>query len=243
MGYTCLAFDYRNFGGSTGKPRGLISVPLQLEDFHAAIAYVRSLPEVDADSIAVMGSSFGGGNVIQVASQDPTIKATISQCPFTHGLRSGLKLGILPTPFILARALRDWFWSSTDNPVTISLVGNPGEVALMNAPDAMEGYKALVPKGHQAELNVPARAALSIPFQFPGSKASQVKSPILFAICKNDSVAPAGATESYAKTAPQATIKYYDCGHFDIYNGKWFEMATKDYVSFLQKNMPIKAKL
>lgn len=126
-GYTCVAFDYRHHGGSTGKPRGLISVSKQLEDYHSAIAYTRSLSQVDPERIGIFGSSFAGGHAIQVAAQDSRIKATISQCPFTHGLRSALKAGITVAPFIFARALRDWMWGSDDAPITISLVGNPGD--------------------------------------------------------------------------------------------------------------------
>lgn len=126
VGYTCLAFDYRNFGGSTGKPRGHINTTKQVEDFHAAIAYIRSLPQVAPERVGIFGSSFGGGNVIQVASQDPRLKATISQCPFTNGLLSTSKVGIAVAPFVAARALRDFMWGSNDDPVTISLIGEPG---------------------------------------------------------------------------------------------------------------------
>lgn len=105
----------------------MISVSKQLEDFHSAIEFTRSLSQVDPERIGIFGSSFGGGNVIQVASQDSRIKATISQCPFTHGLRSALKAGITVAPFIFARALRDWMWGSDDEPIMISLIGNPGE--------------------------------------------------------------------------------------------------------------------
>lgn len=125
VGYTCLAFDYRNFGESTGKPRRLISPTLQVEDFHAAIAYIRSLSQVDPERVGIFGSSFGGGNVIVVASQDSRIKATISQCPFTNGFKSTSKIGLM-LPFVAARALRDFIWHSDDDPVTISLTGPPG---------------------------------------------------------------------------------------------------------------------
>lgn len=113
----------------------------------------------------------------------------------------------------------------------------------MNAPDALSGYKALLPSGVNHSLEVPARSALTIPFTFPGWKTSQIKTPILFAICKTDSVAPAGPTEGYARKAPKGVVKIYDVGHFDIYNGEPFEVATKDYIAFLTDNLPIKSKL
>ncbi|MFB0517408.1 MAG: alpha/beta hydrolase, partial [Candidatus Neomarinimicrobiota bacterium] len=46
-GYAVLTFDYRFFGASGGEPRQLLSIPHQLEDLAAAVAYARSLEEVD----------------------------------------------------------------------------------------------------------------------------------------------------------------------------------------------------
>ena len=60
-GYHCLAFDYRYFGASTGQPRQLLDIPSQLADWHTAIAYVRSLPNVDPDRVGLFGTSFSGG--------------------------------------------------------------------------------------------------------------------------------------------------------------------------------------
>lgn len=113
----------------------------------------------------------------------------------------------------------------------------------MNASDVMSGYTSLIPKGYNHLLEVPARVALVIPFTYPGLKASQVKTPILFAICKTDSLCPANITEAYAKKASKGVIKTYDCGHFDIYHGKYYNEAIKDYISFYSDNLPIKAKL
>src|SRR5688572_11896313 len=47
-GYACLVFDYRNFGESEGEPRELLSIRRQREDWRAAVAFARTLPEVDS---------------------------------------------------------------------------------------------------------------------------------------------------------------------------------------------------
>jgi pimeloyl-ACP methyl ester carboxylesterase len=88
-GYACLAFDYRNFGGSDGLPRGLVDVAGQLDDWRAAIAYARALPDVDASRIVLFGTSLGGGHVLSLAADDPDLAAIILQCPFTDGRASG----------------------------------------------------------------------------------------------------------------------------------------------------------
>jgi predicted alpha/beta-fold hydrolase len=59
-GIAALVFDYRGFGDSTGEP-DLFEPSLQLEDWRAAIAFARSLPDIDAGRVATFGSSLGGG--------------------------------------------------------------------------------------------------------------------------------------------------------------------------------------
>lgn len=79
-GYHLLMFDYRGFGKSTGEPtaEGL------LLDAGAAIAYVKSRKEVDADKIIIYGQSLGGAVAISLAgSTDITgIAAIIAEAPF-----------------------------------------------------------------------------------------------------------------------------------------------------------------
>ncbi len=40
-GLAVLIFDYRNFGGSDGEPRNWVSTKRHLEDWEAALDYVR----------------------------------------------------------------------------------------------------------------------------------------------------------------------------------------------------------
>ncbi|WP_218568274.1 alpha/beta hydrolase [Pseudomonas sp. Larv2_ips] len=38
-GFVAIAFDYRNFGGSDGQPREVLSVPRQREDYTTVIGW------------------------------------------------------------------------------------------------------------------------------------------------------------------------------------------------------------
>lgn len=109
----------------------------------------------------------------------------------------------------------------------------------MNAPDVLETFPQLIPEGHPFQENVPARLALKLSLLRPGSYASGIHFPILFSICGKDSVAPAGPTLAYAKTAAKGVIKWYDVGHFEIYYGEAFEKAIQDYKLFLQECLPV----
>jgi cephalosporin-C deacetylase-like acetyl esterase len=104
-----------------------VNVEKQLEDWAVAIKYIRSLPYVDAGNIGIFGSSFGGGNVIRAAAKDPTIKAVISQCPFTSGFHSSLTTGFGVMPELMYKAVKDVLFGTDENPVTVTLAGEPGE--------------------------------------------------------------------------------------------------------------------
>lgn len=238
-GYSCLVFDYRHFGASSGEPRQLLDVGKQLEDWAAAVAHARSLGEFDPDKVIVWGTSFGGGHVIRTAARDHRIAAAVAQCPFTDGLASVLAIDTLTSLRVTARGLRDLVTSRLHrSPRMIATSGEPGTVALMSAPDAKPGYLALVPAGQEISNEVAARVALSIPFQFPGRSAAAVECPILFAVCETDSVAPARATKRHAAKAPRGEIRTYPEGHFDIYVGEAFERVVADQIAFLTRHVP-----
>lgn len=82
---TALVFDNRCFGASDGTPRFEIIPSLQMSDIQDAITYAQSLEEVDAEKIAIWGSSYSGGNVLQVAAYDRRVKAVLSQGPMVSG--------------------------------------------------------------------------------------------------------------------------------------------------------------
>ena len=50
-----------------------------------------------------------------------------------------------------------------------------------------------------------------------------------------DEVAPAKKTLQYIKRTPNAVVKVYDCGHFDIYFGKYYDEAIADYIAFFKE--------
>lgn len=127
LGIICVAFDYRNFGESSGQPRQLLDIQLQLDDWEAAIDYASQLEDVDNERIGIFGSSFGGGHVISVAAKDKRVKAVISQCPFTSGLHSSQTVGMLPLLRLGILGLRDLLFSRGNNIIPIKLAGSPGD--------------------------------------------------------------------------------------------------------------------
>ncbi|GAA3527829.1 alpha/beta fold hydrolase [Aeromicrobium panaciterrae] len=237
-GIASLAFTYRHFGDSSGEPRQLLSIKRQLADWDAAIAHVKTRADVDTSKIAVWGSSFGGGHAITVAARHPELAAAVSQCPFTDGIAAARVIGPRRSMGMLPIVARDLFAGvRRGEPVRIALAGDPGDKALMTAPDAKSGYFALVPKGGTLINEVAARVVPTITAYRPGRSAKKVALPILFCVCDHDSVAPPKQTLEYARTAPKGEIKSYDFGHFDIYLGEAFETAVADQLEFLIRHL------
>lgn len=150
-GWSVLVFDYRHLGASGGAPRQLLDIGRQRADWHAALAFARTLPEVDVDRIALWGSSFGGGHVIQVASEDSRIAAVVAQCPFTDGpasLRSRIRTGPLSVVVLAAAGVLDtigsWFGAK---PILLPMAGTSWMPAFVASPDALAGASALLPAG------------------------------------------------------------------------------------------------
>jgi uncharacterized protein len=237
-GIAALAFTYRHFGDSAGQPRQLLSIKRQLADWDAAIAWVNNRSDIDSSRIAVWGSSFGGGHAISVASRHPELKAAVSQCPFTDGLASALALGPTESLKVLPSVARDVASMVFRRPpAMIPLAGPPGSLALMNAPDTLPGYRALLPPDTTFRNEVAARVAPTIATYRPGRAAKKIKFPILFCVSNTDSVTPPAQTLRYARTAPRGEIKRYDAGHFDFYLGEPFEALVRDQVEFLTRQL------
>ncbi|MEE3851525.1 alpha/beta fold hydrolase [Gordonia sp. LSe1-13] len=239
-GYACLVFDYRHFGASDGEPRQLLSIRRQLDDWAAAIAYARTIPGVDQRRVVLWGTSFGGGHVMVAAARDGDIAAVISQCPFTSGTASVLAMDPMTTVKVTARAVADLgAVVLRRKPVMVALAGEPGDAALMTAPDVVPGYLPLVPEGHPFTNEVAARVVPTIARHHPGRALANLTCPVLICVCDQDSVAPPRQTVRYARRGPTTRLIRYPEGHFDIYVGDAFEEVVADQVDFLDRVVPL----
>ncbi|MFE9322487.1 alpha/beta hydrolase [Nocardia sp. NPDC052278] len=243
-GYACLVFDYRHFGASTGEPRELVDVERELEDWRAAVAFARRIPEADADRVVLWGTSFAGGHVVVTAANDPAVAATITQCPFTDGLAAAMSMPIFTALKLMRRAVSDlWAARRGHEPVRVGVVGAPGDLAIMTSPDSLPGFNAILAASGLDDWpdQVPARVMFQVPRYRPGRRAKDIRTPILFCICDRDSVTPSHKTENYAAQAAQSEVLHYDAGHFDIYVGEAFETVVREQIAFLRKTVPTTA--
>lgn len=77
-GFITLAFDPSFTGESEGSPRNTASPDINTEDFSAAVDYLTTLPEVDADRIGIIGICGWGGMALNAAAIDTRVKSTVT---------------------------------------------------------------------------------------------------------------------------------------------------------------------
>jgi uncharacterized protein len=86
-----IHFDYRHWGGSSGEPREVTSIPRQREDYRTIINWVAGNPDIDTKRIFIWGTSFSGMHVVEIAATDVRLRGAIAQCPVVDGL-AGTKM-------------------------------------------------------------------------------------------------------------------------------------------------------
>ena len=77
-GFLTLAFDPSYTGESGGGPRNVASPDINTEDFSAAVDFLTTLPNVDAERIGIIGICGFGGMGLNAAAMDTRIKATVA---------------------------------------------------------------------------------------------------------------------------------------------------------------------
>lgn len=78
MGFLTIAFDPSFTGESAGEPRYIASPDINTEDFQAAVDFLVTNDDVDADRIGILGICGWGGMALNAASLDTRIKATVT---------------------------------------------------------------------------------------------------------------------------------------------------------------------
>lgn len=231
-GYACFLFDYRNYGASDGNKRQRINVAEQLTDWNHAINFIKRCDKIDGSKVLLFGSSFSGGHVITLSAKRKDILGSIAQCPYTNTfatLGTLSPLSVLKTAPLLAADILSCVTGY--HPVMLKLCDAPGKAAMMAVPDYKEFFRQ-IPDDSNFINKAPARTLLEFLRYSPGRYTKDVQTPIYYAVCIKDTLAPANATLKCAKQSPKATIKEYTCGHFGIYLGDYFEEAIADYIDF-----------
>ena len=240
-GFAALAFDYRHLGESEGEPRQLVWIPNQKQDWAAAVDYARGIEEIDAERIALWGTSLSGGHVIITAAKDHKIACVSAQVPLLDGSAGGWplvkKLGI---GYLLRMAfghgVRDMVRSFLGlSPHKIPLLGKPGSIAALADSGAWDLLNESAPDDFVNEIC--ARILIRMDKYHPINHASKVRCPVLIQACDKDLSLPMKTLKKIERLEKPAEIIHYPIDHFDIYMGNNLEKAISDQLVFFRKHL------
>jgi pimeloyl-ACP methyl ester carboxylesterase len=242
-GFGVLAFDYRNFGESGGRPRQVMRIGDQLADWSAAIEFAGTLPGVDRDRIALWSFSISSGHVLKVASHHPGVAAAIAQMPYVDGPAGFAVVRRHQTTWGMARlfgrALRDAAGGMFGRPpLLVPLAGPKGTVALLTTPDSQDGDRALNPGNRYPDWQqaAAARSVLGAGSYRPARDAAKVHCPLLVVVCEQDQSVPVEAAVQVARRAPQGELVLLPGGHYAPFLGA-HDLAVDAELDFLRRNL------
>ncbi len=238
-GFAAIAFDYRNFGGSGGQPREVLSVPRQRADYSAVIGWAVKQTFIDPRQIIAWGTSFAGMHVLELAVSDNRLAAAIAQAPLTDGLAAAMMSPLKNGVRLFGLALLDRLGSLVGRPpIYIPGHGRPGDLSIGATPDGPFGERLMTPKdGTRWHDRVAARSLLSFAWRRPVRRAALVRVPFLLVVPEADSIAPVAAALEVARRAPRAELFRSVGGHYDVYEGgSGFADVLRTEVDFLHRH-------
>ncbi|MFB6104815.1 MAG: alpha/beta hydrolase [Halobacteriaceae archaeon] len=241
-GIAAIPFDYRCFGDSDGTPRRLVDPDRQLADWAAVLDHVRGLAVVDDTRLAVWGSSFSGGHVLEIARRDPGVQAAIAQVPFVDG-RATVAHQIADRTHrsrvrMLGRAVADRLLGVLGGgPVEIPIVTDPGQGGLIDSPGANHGFSALAEDWDLADNRTPARVVLALPFYRPGTHAADIEVPVHVTVAEEDRLLPHDPTERTIAALAAPSVHRVPVAHFDVHRDPWVESVATEQVTFLRETL------
>lgn len=239
-GYAVVLFDYRYWGGSTGRPRELISLDSQLDDWRMMIAHIAERQSVDANRIILWGSGLSAGYVLDLAAKLTTIKAVIAQVPFVDGNEYAK---LYPIQY-MAKALK---WSSQDymaakiamSAKKISVVDSTS-LCIFPTVDYYVGYLSVVNLDFFWSGKIPARVFFSLLKFRPILQLQNIQVPTLIIAALQDSQIPIETVrEAATNLATYVEYHEWDIKHFDIYSEKYFEKVILTQLDFLSKSIGV----
>lgn len=235
-GYAVLLFDYRYWGGSTGKPRELVSIQAQLDDWYQVLTHAFNRKDINTQQIIVWGTGLSGGYVLKLAADVQKIAAVIAQVPFLDGSETAKLYPMHQYPKALKMSSQDYVGSKIGIKALKLPVVHPYALSFFPHSESYNGYMSIVDAHYFWSGEVAARALFEL-FRFrPIQFVQNIKKPMLLLCATKDRQTPI-QTSRLVKEKMQQYAEYleWDMHHFDIYHDQYLENAIVAQLSFLER--------
>lgn len=237
QGFAVYYFDYRCFGDSDGEPRHWVDPKRHQQDWRSAIDHAAKLEGVDPSRIVLWGSSFSGGHVLQLASEDLPIAAVMAQVPHINGLATARNIPLTNLLRMTGAGIADVIGSAVGRPHYSPVVGRPGDYATMTSEECWDGWFSIVPEHSQWQNKVLSRVFLKLPFFSPSRRAARIRIPTLIIAGEHDSITPAAAAQNMANNIAQGEYHQLPCNHFQVYTGAFLDQILAIQLDFLNRQL------
>jgi uncharacterized protein len=245
QGLAAIPFDYRHWGGSSGEPRDVTSVPAQRADYRTVIDWAIAHPDIDETRVFVWGTSFSGLHVVELAATDDRLRGAIAQNPLVDGLAGTRNSPPGQLVHLMAVGVVDRLGSLLGrSPRYVPAGVAPGEFGAIANEQAFGGLEIIRPKdGTEWQNRVAARSLLGIAAHRPVRKAADIRCPILLVVGENDTIAPAGPALKVAERTSQSELYRSRGGHYDVYEGgEDYDNVVRVEVEFLRRHAGLPAE-
>lgn len=240
QGYAVLAFNYRGFGLSEGKPRQIINPHQQIEDWHNAIDYCLSIPELTNKKIVLWGSSFSGGHVLTVTANNPKVSAVLAQVPHCSSRSAFKHVGLKKSASGMFHAFIDKLHSAFGKIHHIAIVDKPNKPAGLNYPGWADSYLSMIDNKMPWENKLPARSLLTAGNYNPIDTADKISCPVFIAYGEHDQGILVTDVEATIDKIQQCESWRFAGDHFEAYDGGSVNREVIDrQLSFLNANIEL----
>ena len=227
-GFAALTFDYRGFGGSEGE-RGRLLPTRQVDDILSAIEFIRTQPEINAERIALWGTSLGGANAVIAASRDPRIKCLAVQLAFADGER--VVTGKMPADekekFLTTLRRLEERRARTGRETMVPL----GDV--LTDPQSAAFYERY--SDHPAlDIEIPLLTVAETLKHKPQAVLADVKAPLFVVGAGKDSVNPPEESVRLFEAAnePKSLLMLDDATHYELYEGEYLDRVSSRQIEW-----------
>jgi len=236
-GYVVMTFDYKGWGESAG-PRSRLAPYSRVADVQAAMTFLGTLPEVDAERIGLYGTSYGGATVVWVAAIDRRVRCVVSVVGIGNGMR-WMRSVRRPDEWhdLLERSRRDRVKRALE-----------GESELVNREEI------LLPDRQSAELAAAARrnlpgAVSRIPLEYvdetvefnPEWIVDKIAPRAALFITTDDDrlVPPEESAALYARAGePKRLVVLKGYGHYEVYKEPAFGEVMAATLAWYREHLP-----
>ncbi|MDD7410702.1 alpha/beta hydrolase [Fusobacterium gastrosuis] len=230
-GYDVVTFDYNGFGKSSGETE--IVPANQINDILNLILFVKKDEDLTDNKIILWGTSLGGLYVLKIASLKKEIAGIYAQITFANGLRNNT-VGLDCDAF-------EKYVNQIEN-IKYKEINENKKLLLPlkrllsdeQSKKFLDEYKELFPILLNTKLSL--ATIKHINELKIDNDLKDIKIPVLLGKAKEDAVnSPNEMNFIFDNLTSEKKLLEFNCGHYEIYVGEYFEEAIKEQIEWFDK--------